>query len=433
MPAPHLSRRSFLKSTAAALVATVGAPYVVRGGLRADKLNIGVIGVQNRAWANLTSVAHENIVALCDVDTNYLARAGDHFKGAKRFVDFREMLAADLDLDAVVVSTPDHTHAPAASMALRKGMHVYCEKPLTHNVWEARRLAELAAARGAVTQMGTQIHAGENYRRVVELIESGAIGHVREAHVWCGKGWGDGRFRAPEPPPAHLKWDLWQGPRSSRPYRQGLHPANWRRFWEYGGGTVGDMACHYMDLAFWALRLTYPTSVRAEGPPVHTIGTPSWLVAHYEFPQRGDLPPVKVHWYDGGKEPDVLKTLRRADGSPIRLGSGQLFIGDEGMLISDYSMHRLLPEEKFAKFEPPKPSIPRSIGHHREWTEACKNGGPTTCSFDYSGPLTEAVLLANVAYRAGRPLAWDAAELRATNTPEVEDLVRESYRRGWAV
>ena len=279
---------------------------------------------------------------------------------------------------------------------------------------------------GVATQLGTQIHASNNYRRVVEVIQSGAIGDVNEVHVWVGKSWGGGeRPQEEQKPPATLNWDLWLGAAPVRPFCPGrYHPAQWRRWWDFGGGTLGDMACHYMDLPFWALKLRHPTSCETEGPPVHPETCPLGLIVRYEFPQRGNLPPVKFTWYDGNKIP------RQVAGERVP-GSGVMFIGSEGKMFADYGSYKLFPQAKFASFQPPAKSIPDSIGHHAEWLQACKEGTPTTCNFDYSGPLSEAVLLGNVAFRVGKKLCWDAANLTATNAPEAAKYVQKEYRSGW--
>ncbi len=439
MRSSRTSRRRFLQTTAAAGGAL--AFGVHSWPVRADesqspneKLNIAAIGTYNRAQGNIDGVASQNIVALCDIDEQFLARAAERFPKAKRYADFRVLLDKEAkNLDAVVVSTPDHTHAPAAAAALRLGKHVYCEKPLTHTVYEARKLAELARENKCVTQMGTQIHAGDNYRRVVELIRAGAIGAVKEAHVWVNVNYSGAKFTTGTPAPAHVNWDLWLGPAPQRPYTEGAHPFNWRRFWDYGTGGLGDFGCHYMDLVHWALDLRHPVTCRADGPPVDEVSTPPWCIVHYEYPARGDQPPVKVTWYDGGKKPEILSTLKKADGSPLEWGNGQLFIGEKGMIISDYGRHMLLPEDKFRDYQRPEPSIPRSIGHHQEWIEACKTGGPTTCNFDYSGALTEAVLLGTVAYRSGQALEWDAVNLKAKNAPDAERFIHKEYRKGWTL
>lgn len=431
MPQHQLTRRRFIQlSTAAVAAVSIGRPALSRVR-RADKLRIAVVGTQNQAGWNLSQIESEQIVAICDVDSDYLEQAGARYKEAKRFRDFREMIAAPLDIDAVLVAAPDHIHAPAAAMALRLGKHVYCEKPLAHTVEEARVLATLAAEKNLATQMGTQIHADANYRRVVELVRSGIIGVVREVHVWCGKSWSAGKYGEAKAPPQNLDWNLWLGPAPEHAYSDGIHPGNWRRFWAYGTGTLGDMACHHMDLAHWALDLGHPTTVHSEGPPVDAIGTPAWLVVRYEHPAKGDRPALTLTWHDGGKRPPVLGTLKNKDGSPLSWGDGNLFVGETGMIIADYGDHRLIRDGVVADFTPPTPSIPDSIGHHKEWIQACRTGSPTTCNFAYSGALSEAVLLGNVSYRIGKKIEWDATGLRAMNAPEAAELIRHSYGGGW--
>lgn len=392
-----------------------------------DKLNLGVIGIAHRGGDNLNEVASQNIVALCDVDDSYLAAGTQKFPQAKTYNDFRKLIEQK-GLDAVVISTADHTHAVATTMAIKAGLHVYCEKPLTHSVHEARVVAETARRYKRVTQMGTQIHAGSNYRRVVELIKSGAIGSVREVHVWCDKVWSAAGPRPTHTPdaPANLHWDLWLGPAPYRPYHPTYAPANWRGWWDFGGGTLGDMACHHMDLSHWALDLWHPATVEAEGPPVKAETTPEWLVVRYLYPARAERAPVNLTWYQGGKRPPQF-----AEGKLPQWGDGTLFVGSRGMLLADYGRYALLPEKQFVDFKPPAPFIPNSIGHHLEWIEACKTGSITTCNFSYSGALTEAVLLGNVAYRAGCKLQWDAARLKATNCPHAGQFLRREYRKGW--
>jgi predicted dehydrogenase len=436
-----LPRRAFLKSTLAtgATVATLGASTAVHGivgstgrRVREEKLRVAVIGVRNRGAANLAGVRGEQIVALCDVDSNYLRQAGEEFPAAKRYRDYRELIDSDLDIDCVVVSTPDHNHAPASAMALRRGRHVYCEKPLAHTIDETRTLGQLGLEPGLATQMGTQVHAGDNYRRVVEIIRSGAIGDVTAAHAWVGKTWSDGRLTPGAVPPAQLDWNLWLGPKAEVSYIDGIHPANWRKYWNYGTGTLGDMGCHYLDLVQWALELGAPTTVRAEGPAVDEVGTPSWCHATWTYPQRGSMTPCTVEWWDGGRRPEALANLKRADGSPVSWGDGHLFIGTEGMLLSDYGRYVLFPEEKFSDFSPPEAWIPRSRGHHAEFLHAARTGAPTLCNFPYAAQLTENVLLGTVAYRAGRPLEWDGRTGR-TDDDAANELLSEAYREGWAI
>jgi predicted dehydrogenase len=395
-----------------------------------ERLQVGVIGVAGQGGYDLHEVAGAGaaIVALCDVDESRAGPARQGFPHAKYYTDFRHLLDQK-GLDAVVVATPDHSHIFATLAALRAGLHVYCEKPLTHTVAEARLVAETAARERRVTQMGTQIHAGSNYRRVVELVQSGAIGPVKEVHAWCGKslGGGDRPKEMPQVPPG-LHYDLWLGSAPYRPYHPTYLPFYWRRWWDFGGGTLADMACHYLDLPFWALKLRQPTRVEAQGTPPHPETAAVWLLVHYEFPARGELPAVKLTWYDGGKRPVLFQ-----QGKLPEWGDGVLFVGDKGMLIADYDRHKLLPEKQFEGFKPPARTIPDSIGHHREWVEACKSGAATTCNFGYSGALTETVLLGNVAYRLGRALEWDAENLRATNEPGAERFLHRDYRKPWTL
>jgi predicted dehydrogenase len=361
------------------------------------------------------------------VDQQRGGEAFEKYPQAARYRDFRRMLEKETRLDAVVISTPDHTHVPAAVMAMKLGLHCYCEKPLSHTVYEARVAARVAAENKVVTQLGTQIHAGDNYRRAVEIVQAGTLGPVREVHVWVGTQWGGGDRPSETPPvPDHLDWDLWLGPAPERSYHSTYVPYYWRRWWDFGNGALGDMGCHYMDLAFWALGLRHPTTIEADGPPVHPETAPLGVTVRYEYPARGDQPAVNLTWYDGDRNPKELHGHKMP-------GAGVLFVGEKGMLFSDYGSHRLLPESEFEGFEPPEPTIPSSIGHHREWIEACKTGGETTCNFDYSGALTEAVLLGVVSYRAGKRLEWDAANLKATNCPEADEYLRREYRKGWTL
>jgi predicted dehydrogenase len=393
-----------------------------------EKLNIAGIGVGGQGGWDIGQCASQNIVALCDVDDRRAAGSFDRFPKAKRYRDFRKMLdEMGNQIDAVVVGTPDHSHAPASVMAMNMGKHCYCEKPLAHRVDEVRTMIEAAKKNKLATQMGTQIHAEANYRRVVELVESGAIGPVGEVHVWHPVAYGGGDRPKDTPPvPPELDWDLWLGPAPFRPYHPCYLPGAWRSWRDFGTGGLGDFGCHYMDLPFWALKLRHPTTVEAEGPPIHPERTSPGLIIRYEFPARGDLPPVKLTWYDGGKRPSFLAERKVPD-----WGAAVLFVGGKGMLIADYGRHQLLPEAQYADFQRPAPTIPDSIGHHAEWIRACKTGEPTTCNFDYSGTLAEAVLLGNVAYLVGRKLTWDPAELKCSGCPEADPLLRKSYREGW--
>ena len=442
-----VTRRRFL-STSAAYVAgmTIVPSHVIAGlGHKApsDKLNIAIIGVGGRGGSNLNAVSSENIVMLCDVNEPVMLKAAERFPQAKKFKDFRLLLDQSKDFDAVVVSISEHTHAFAVLPSLQLGKHVYCEKPLTHGVWEAKVIIEAARKARVATQMGTQIHAGENYRRVVELIQTDAIGPVREVHVWVGRAWGwqsdeeaiahkdivsvRDRPAGASPVPPGLDWDLWIGPAPLRPYNEVYWPGpKWYRWWDFGNGTMSDLGSHWIDLPWWALKLDHPLTIEAQGPPPHKEIAPASMHAVYTYAQRGEMPPVTLHWYQGIMKPELFTEKKIP-----QYGSGVLFVGDKGMLLSDYSKHVLLPEDKFKDFTAPTPFIPKSLGHHLEWINACKTGEPTTCNFQYSGPLTIANHLGNIAYRAGMKLEWDPVKLKAKNCPAADVLLHREYRRGW--
>ena len=442
------NRREFLKTAAAAGAGiTLGAGRAPAQRKKKasrqkptspnEKLNIGIIGAWGRGRANTRGVRGENIVALCDVDSRHLEKVGQQFPKATKYKDWRKLLDQK-GIDAVAISCPDHHHALASVAALKRGISVYCEKPVGHSVYEARVVQETYKAEKAkkpklATQMGTQIHAGENYRRVVELVQGGAIGPVREAHAWCGRrGPGGAWPKGEQPVPAYLDWDLWLGPAPYHPYNGRLMPGNmtWNRYWDFGNGTLGDMGSHVIDLAFWALKLRDPLTCEAQGEPKvpspHT--NPKWLILRWEHPARGDMPPVTLKWYDGIQRPKSPPGLNLS-----KWGLGVLFVGESGMLLADYGKHVLLPAEKFKDFKRPKPSIPRSLGHYREWVHACKTGATTTCNFDYSGKLIEHNLLGNVAYRVGKKLKWDAENLKAVGCPEADKFIRRKYREGWTI
>ncbi len=429
----RLTRRKMLRETA---LGSVGF-WIAGGGWAAGKppserLNVAFVGVGGRGRSNLLSIAREkeNVVALCDVDERRAGESFEMFPRAKKYHDYRRMLDdMHRQIDAVVVSTPDHTHAAPGITAMRLGKHCYCEKPLTHCVQEARLMAEVAAENKVATQMGTQHHARNSPRRVVELIRSGAIGPVRECHAWIGgsRGGGD-RPKETPPVPPHLKWDLWLGPRPYRPYHPSYAPYKWRFWWDFGTGETGNNGVHTLDLPFWALKLRHPTTIAAKGPPVHPEGSPCWMHVEQRFRARDDMPPVTLHFYHTKDGPPVLAR----HGLPPS-ESGTLFVGKKGMLLAGFSSWKLYPEKDFADFRMPVPTISDSIGHHREWIHACKTGEATTCNFDYAGALTEMVLLGNVAYRVGKKLDWDPKSLKATNSPEADRFINETYRKGWTL
>lgn len=437
----QVNRRRFVQT--AALVSTAG--YFVNPTLAQssdspnERLNIAAVGATGRAGADIAGVASQNIIAIADVDSDLLEKGAAKYPQANKYADFRVMLEKEADnIDAVVVGATDHTHAPAAAMAMRLKKHCYCEKPLTHTVFEARTLANLARDNNLVTQMGTQIHALDNYRRVVELVETKAIGPIQEVHVWANAIYTGGKFTTGKPAPKNLNWDLWLGPAVDRPYSEGVHPFHWRRFWDYGAGSLGDFGCHFMDLAHWALKLRNPTTVSAQGPEYDPVSTPAWCIVDYEYPARDDLPPVNLTWYDSGRTPELLESVIKRlpldqNGKSMNVKSGQLFVGEKGMILSNYTQRSLVPAEDFSNFDVPEAYIPASIGHHAEWLDAIKNGGPTTCNFDYSGALTESVLLGTVAYRSGEKIEWDSENLKVTNSDKAQQFIHKEYRKGWTL
>ena len=432
-----IKRRTFLKQSAA-----LGAGVVVlksgilKGQSPNDKLNIAAIGVGGRGWADLNGVKSENIVALCDVNEQNLARAAKAFPQAKTYKDWRKCLDQK-DRDAVVCATTDHTHAFVNIWAMNRGLHVYCEKPLANSVEEAHMVRQtyLKNKGKLATQMGTQIHASDNYRRMVELIRGGAIGTPSEARVWCSRMPEGGDYLpAVKPVPGHLDWDLWIGPAPYHPYNPGYLKGGclgWNRFWDFGSGQIGDMGSHMLDMAYWGLDLTLPTSCQAEGSPISDATCPQWLTAEWDHPKNDWRPAVTVHWYDGGKKPGMpSKVFNRED-----MFKGVIFKGDKGWLVADYGYRMLMLRGDMTHYDSPKPDelIPPSPGHHKEWIIGCKTGKPPLCNFDYSGALIEHNLLALVACRVGKKLQWDSKELKAPNCPEADEYIRKTYRKGWVL
>ena len=425
----RITRRDLLKSTA-----VIGAGlWLGTHGRTArasanEKLDVAFIGIGGRGSANLKAIAGENVVALCDVDDQRAGKAYERHRKAKKFYDFRRMLdQMEQQIDAVVVSTPDHTHFHPSMMAMNMGKHLFCEKPMAHSVWEIRQMTQLAADKKLATQLGVQRHTLDAVHQTVELIQAGAIGDVREVHSWIGgdRGMPDVPSEFP-PPPDNLRWDLWLGPAAERPYHKTYCPYGWRFWWDFGTGETGNWGCHILDIPFWALDLKYPTRVEASGPKVHPQTTPKSMATRLEFPAQDKRAPVALHWYHAKNGPPILGE----HGLPSK-GNNTLFIGSDGMLLCGFGKLKLYPEEKFADFKPPAKTIPKSPGFHREWIEACKGGTPATCRFDYSGPLAETVLLGNTAYRAGGGFEWNAANLTVSGNPAAEELIRPEFRAGW--
>jgi len=449
-----LSRREFV-GVAAAAAAFTFVPKRVLGGAGQDsannKLNIAGIGVGGRGASDIDGVSSQNIVALCDTDLRAASGTIKKHPNAKIYRDFREMLEKEQkNVDAVVIGAPDHIHAPAAIMAMKMGKHVYCEKPMAHTIYEARRMTQVAKEMGVVTQMGNQGHAGDGLRQYWEYIHDGAIGTVKEVHVWSDRAgtperawWPQGidRPKGSAPVPQGLDWDLWLGPAPWRPYakfpngRGGeatYSPFNWRGWWDFGCGAIGDMAVHNADPAFFALDLGAPTAVEAVTSPVNNETLPMWNIITFEFPAKGDRPAVKMVWYDGAKLPP-----RPADLDPgLNLGdNGILFVGDKCSLLggSHAGTPRIIPEAKRKEYGRPPKTLPRSPGHHEEWIQACKDGKPEDAKsgFWYAGPFVEALLVGNLAVRLQKRVEWDSEKMRSPNCPEADNYITKFYRAGF--
>ncbi len=435
-----VSRRQFLGGSAAVAAFTIVPRHVLGGPghtAPSDKLNIACIGVGGKGKTDVKMLSSQNIVALCDVDDERAAPTFKEYPKAKRYRDFRVMLEKEKSIDAVSVTTPDHTHAVITMMAIKMGKHVYTQKPLTHTVYEARRLAQAAKEYKVATQMGNQHQAEEKPRRLAEMIWDGVVGPVREVHLWTNRPvWPQGLYRPSDSPPVPdtLDWDLWLGPAPQRPYNPAYLPFNWRGWIDFGTGALGDMGCHRIDPIIRALKLTYPTSVEAchsnfikektWDVPVNNETYPRASIVRYEFPAREDMPPVTLTWYDGGLHP-----FRPHELEPQRdLGrDGNLIIGDKGKLFNG----RLIPESKMKEYTLPPKTLPRSPGHYKEWIEACKGGKPAGSDFSFASRVTETVLLGNIALRLGKKLEWDGKNIMITNVPEANEYLNVPYRKGW--
>ena len=473
----QISRRHFLGLTATtAGMFTIVPSYAVSGlghVAPSDKLNIAGIGIGSKGDVNLNNMRTENIVALCDIDWQYAKRCFERFPDAKQYVDYRKMFdEMGKSIDAVVIATPDHTHAVIAMPAMQLGKHVYVQKPLTHSVYESRVLLEASRRYKVVTQMGNEGHSNDSLSEVCELIWSGAIGEIARVDVWTDRPiWPQGLSRPQQemPLPDHIDWDLFIGPAPMRPYHRAYHPWDWRGWWDFGTGALGDMACHNLDAVFAALKLGHPTSVEASSSAINTEGAPAASIIHYDFPARPregniNMPALKVCWYDGGllpKRPEEFPDLRLVD-------NGIIFHGSNGILTcQNYgSRPRLFPESKFENLQKPAPILRRvGMSHEMDWVRACKespeNRVMPLSNFEYSGPLNEMVVMGNLAVRLkslNKRLTWDGDKMQITNLTDsdvirvpngipnqeprmvtlnakeaAEEYIRHTYRQGWSL
>ncbi len=468
MSKPGLSRRLFIRRTATAVAAFNLVPRHVLGGPKfvapSEKINLAIIGCGGQGRTNvraLFSHADAQIIAVADpieslnLDAYYFkglagrlpvkAEIEKHFSEktpnyqVADYQDFREMLDKEKAIDAILCATPDHNHAYVCLTAMRQGKHVYCEKPLTHNVFEARLVAKVAKETGVATQLGNQGHSGDGIRQTCEWIWDGVIGDVREVHAWTGASrWNKqhtGGRPAPEPVPKGVNWDLWLGPRESRPYSSVYSPVSWRDFWDFGTAPIGDFFCHNFDPALWALDLREPLSIEAFGVGgVDSYIAPPGGLYTYHFGPRGKMPAVKFTWYEGGLMPARPEGLEPDDQLGAG-GNGILFVGDKGMLTCPgwAGDPRLLPGSRMDDYKRPAKTLPRSKGHHRDWLDACKGGKPASANFEYGAALSEIGLLGLVAMRVGKKMYWDAKAMKSPNAPEADKFLRESCRPGWEV
>ncbi len=458
MKGMSISRRAFLAAATTTALATqlpvrVNAARVVPRQLSPnEKLSIAAVGIGGMGKANLDACSTENIVALCDVDDEYAAKTFAAYPNAARYRDFRVMFEKeDKNIDAVIIATPDHTHAVIAMAAMRLCKHVYCQKPLAHSLHEVRAITETARECKVQTQMGNQGHSSEQIRRLCEWIQDGAVGPIHEVHAWSdrpvgGDPWSDfpvmARPAETPPVPETLDWDLWLGPAEFRPYHPIYHPMSWRGWFAFGTGPLGDMGCHILDPSFWALNLGHPESVQATTthyePEVSSETYPRATIVRYRFPARGNMPPVSLTWYDGRllpPIPDVFEPDQRLG------GNGALLIGEKGVIM--HGSHgagglQLFPKALARDYKEPPQTLPRvkpgNGAHEQDWIRACKDGHPASANFEYGGALTEMVLLGVLAMRMkDRRLEWDGASLRITNDDEANQLVNPPYREGWAL
>jgi predicted dehydrogenase len=435
-----ISRRRFLASSSAAAAFTIIPRHVLGAAEQPaanSKLNIAAVGVGGMGIHDIKRVSSENVVAICDVDASFAAKAAQSFPEAKVYSDFREMLETHADLDAVMVATPDHSHAVIALAAMKKGKHVFCQKPLTHSVQEAVRMAKVAAETKVATQMGNQGQASEEARLICEHIWADSIGAVREIHSWSNRRPDISPRGIPRPAetpavPDGLNWDLWLGPAPQRPYHPAYHPFAWRGWWDFGTGVLGDIGCHNLSAAFKALKLGWPESVEAcsthwNAPPeIRNETAPLASTVTYRFAATADHPEILVRWYDGGMMPPLPRAV---GGKNIFVDDGTLIVGDAGMLLGA----QLLPGSHAEKVGQPAQVLERSPGHYQEWIDACKGGKPAGSNFvDHAAHLAAVVLMGNIAIRTQQKLLWDSEQLKFKNSDQANELLDPPYREGWS-
>jgi len=448
MEATDITRRRFLAAGAAAGAFTIVPGHVLAGEGQtppSEKLNIAGIGIGGMGGHNLHQCAGENIVALCDVDHDHAAKTFKKYPKATVYTDYRRMLDKEKDLDGVIIGTPDHTHAVIAMAAMQAGLHVYCQKPLTHDIYESRALARAARETGVTSQMGIQGHSGEGIRLICEWIWDGAIGTIREVDAWCSlsyyppghAGWSSKWSDRPADTPAvpdTLDWDLWLGPAPQRPYHPAYHPAVWRCWWDFGCGMMGDRGVHTLDCVYQALKLGHPESVQASTLGGNAETHPLAAFVTFRFPAREELPPLTLTWYEGLEPP---RPVEMEEGRNLPKEGGVLFKGDAGTILCGVygDSPRLIPEAAMQAYPLPEKTLPRVDGtHEQDWLRACRAGKPAGAHFGYAGPLTEMTLLGNIAKRfPGPPLQWDGANMNVTNLPEANEWVRRPYREGWSL
>ncbi|HUT12631.1 MAG TPA: Gfo/Idh/MocA family oxidoreductase [Thermoguttaceae bacterium] len=429
----HPNRRDVLKTSLALGTGFyLGVAGRARGASANEKLNVACIGVGGQGGANVNGVSGENVVAVCDVDENRAGKNFTRFPGAKQYQDFRKMLDdMDKSIDAVVVSTPDHTHFHPARLAMSMGKHCYCEKPLAHSAWEIRELTDIAAKMKVATQLGNQRHANSGMRRTVEAVQAGMVGRIKEVYCFMGGSRGMPAVPTEFPPvPAHLNWDLWLGPAKARPYSPAYCPYNWRFWWDFGTGETGNWGCHILDVPYWALNLKHPRRVDLDEVPapadIDPQRTPKSMLTRLEYPAEEGHDALSLHWWHGGPKKEVIQKHDAYDDMI-------LFVGEKGTISAGFNGHKA---KMYDGSEPkvPEATIPPSPGFHREWIDACKGGPPATCNFvDYTGPLAEAVLLANTAFRAGGGFDWDAKQFKASGNPKADEYIFPEFREGWKV